>query len=129
MPCCTISSIGVLAVHFPGAQVYDPLVDHTESLQYDDEQGRRVFFDHCRMYNEVDVLIAFVPEASMGTAVEMWQAHQNGRAVITISPLANNWAVLFLSHAVYADMTQFEAALTSGEVARRVNAILEAGDR
>ncbi len=119
----------LLAVHFPGADVYDPLADHSESLEYDQQQGRRVFFDHCRMCREIDVLIAFLPEASMGTAIEMWQAYQNGRAVITISPLAHNWAVLFLSHEVYADLTEFEAALASGRVARRVDEILGAGER
>ena len=47
----------------------------------------------------------------MGTAIEMWEAHQHGAAVITISPLKHNWAVKFLSHALYADEAQFEAAL------------------
>ena len=75
------------------------------------------------MCREVDVLLAFVPEASMGTAIEMWEAYQHGAAVITISPLEHNWAVKFLSHALYVDMPAFEAALENGEVADRIREV------
>ena len=64
------------------------------------------------------MLLAFVPEASMGTAIEMWEAHQHGAAVISVSPLKHNWAIKFLSHAVYASFKDFEAALENGEVER-----------
>jgi hypothetical protein len=115
----------LLARHLSGVAIYDPLADHTNSLKYDEDRGRKVFFHHNRLCREVDVVVAFVPEASMGTAIEMWEAHQAGRAVIAISPLAHNWAVRFLSHAVYADVDQFEAALARGEVARRIAEVLD----
>ncbi len=70
------------------------------------------------MCREIDVLLAFVPEASMGTAIEMWEAYQHGAAVITVSPLKHNWAVKFLSHAIYDDLGEFEAAVESGAMAR-----------
>lgn len=110
----------LLVDHIAGANVYDPLADHQNSLNYDDELGRRVFMHHNRLCAEVDVLLAFVPEASMGTAIEMWQAHQHGRVVIAVSPLKHNWTVKFLSHQLYADFEELEAAVTSGEFARRV---------
>ncbi len=110
----------LLEAHFPGADVYDPRADHVESIGYDDQRGRRVFFRHNEMCRQTDVLLAFVPEASMGTAIEMWEAYQHGAAVITISPMARNWAVKFLSHELYPDVEQFEAALTSGQLARRI---------
>jgi hypothetical protein len=113
----------VLEAALPGAAVYDPLANHGESLNYDDEQGRAVFFEHNFMCREVDLLVAFVPQASMGTAIEMWEAYQHGAAIITISPLRHNWAVKFLSHAVYDDVAAFEAALQSGEVARVIQQI------
>ncbi len=71
------------------------------------------------------MLVAFVPEASMGTAIEMWEAYQHRAAVITISPLKHNWAVKFLSHALYADLAAFELALQSGEIARRIDDVLK----
>ena len=110
----------LLALHFPQAEIYDPLSDHGDSLSYDATRGREVFFHHNRMCRDVDVVLAFVPEASMGTAIEMWEAHQHGRAVISISPMTHNWAVRFLSHQVYADLAALEAAIESGALAQRI---------
>jgi hypothetical protein len=112
----------LLTVHFPQAHIYDPLSDHSNSLDYDEERGRTVFFHHNRMCREVDVVLAFVPAASMGTAIEMWEAHQHGRTVITISPLVHNWAVKFLSDVVFPDVQAFEAALADGQIAKLVAA-------
>ena len=76
-----------IAAHFPDADIYDPLAQHPASFGYDQTTGREVFFGHNRMCREIDVLVAFVPSASMGTAIEMWEAYQHGAAVVTISPL------------------------------------------
>jgi hypothetical protein len=114
----------MLVEHIPGAEVYDPLADHTNSLEYDDHQGREVFFHHNQMSAEVDVLVAFVPEASMGTAIEMWQAYRSGRVVVTISPLVLNWTVRFLSHEIYASFEDFAAAVECGALARRLTELM-----
>ncbi len=113
----------LLATHFSEAEIYDPLADHANSLDYDDDLGRRVFLHHNQLCREVDVVLAFVPEASMGTAIEMWEAYCAGRTVVTISPLKHNWAVKFLSHALYADVEEFEAELKSGRLARRLDEV------
>jgi len=115
----------LIAAHFPGADVYDPRADHTDSINYDESTGREVFFEHNEMCREVDVLLAFVPEASMGTAIEMWEAYRHGAAVITISPMTLNWAVKFLSHELYADVGQFEQDVRNGRLARRIGEIVD----
>jgi len=115
---------GLLAEHFPDARVYDPLANHSGSIDYDDDTGRKVFFGHNRMCRDIDVLVAFVPQASMGTAIEMWEAYTHGAVVVTISPLAVNWAVRFLSHVIFEDVAQFESALVCGDLARRIADIL-----
>ncbi len=114
----------LLAAHFPGAEIYDPLADHADSLNYDDVRARDVFLYHNALCGQVDVVLAFVPEASMGTAIEMWEAYQHGRAVIAISPMKHNWAVKFLSHELYADLDEFEVALVTGQLAARLDEIL-----
>jgi hypothetical protein len=115
----------LVEAHFPEADVYDPRANHAGSLDYDEATGRSVFFGHNRMCREVDVLLAFVPEASMGTAIEMWEAYQHGAAVVTISPLQHNWAIKFLSHAIYANLNEFEAAVQQGEVADCIRMVRE----
>jgi len=114
----------LLEANFVDADVFDPHADHTGSLEYDDQLGKKVFFRHNRLCREVDVVIAFVPQASMGTAIEMWEAHEHGRAaVISISPLERNWAIRFCSHAVYPDLAAFEKAVLAGEVAERIEEV------
>lgn len=115
----------LLSRHLPEATVYDPLADHEQSLDYDADQGRAVFLHHNKMCGEVDVLIAFVPEASMGTAIEMWEAWRNGRVVIAISPLSHNWTVRYCSHVLYPDVEGLEADLASGELRRKIADHLE----
>jgi hypothetical protein len=110
----------LIARHLPEAKVYDPLADHAKSLEYGERKGRDVFFHHNLMCREVDVLLAFVPSASMGTAIEMWEAYQHGAAVVTISPLKLNWAVKFLSHILYADLEEFSTALEDGSLRRAI---------
>jgi hypothetical protein len=115
----------LISTHLPEADVYDPLADHPASVTYSDEDGRRVFYGHNRLCREVDVVIAFLPEASMGTAIEMWEAHEHGHGVVlTISPLDHNWAVRFCSHAIYLDLNAFEEALCSGEVQQIIERVL-----
>ena len=106
----------LLADYFPAADVYDPLADHEDSLQYDDAQGRAVFQHHNDMCRQVDVVIAFVPEASMGTAIEMWEAYQHGRIVVAVSPLVHNWVIRFCSHRVFPDFSALEAAFATGQL-------------
>ena len=108
-----------------GAEVYDPLAEHVDSLEYDDSRGKSVFFRHNRMCSEVDVVIAFVPEASMGTAIEMWEAYRHGRVVLAISPLVHNWTVKYCSHALYPDLETFEADLSAGKVASLIERLLD----
>ncbi len=109
--------IRLLAERFPQAEIHDPLALHSGSLAYDESRGREVFFGHNRLCGEVDVLVAFVPEASMGTAIEMWEAYRHGRCVVSISPLEHNWVIKFLSHVRYHDVAEFEAALADGGLA------------
>ena len=68
------------------ARVYCPVENHPESLGYDDAKASRVFFDHIEWSRRVDCLVAYLPEASMGTAVEMYAAREAGRAVVDHKP-------------------------------------------
>lgn len=107
--------VQLLERHFPTAEVYDPLADHRQSLGYDETRGREVFFAHNAMCAEADLLVAYLPTASMGTAIEMWEAFRHGALVVSISAMEHNWAVKFLSHLRYPDIEGFAVALAQGE--------------
>jgi len=110
----------VLAECLPDAEVYDPIDEHRNSLEYSFDKGRDVFLFHINKAAEADLLIAFIPQASMGTAIEMWEACNRGKLVIAISPMTGNWAVKFLSHRIFPTIEEFERFAQSGELAELV---------
>ena len=110
----------LLEANIPGVDVFDPFEGHSDSIHYTDEVGKKVFLRHNSLCREMDVILAFVPEASMGTAIEMWEGNQNGAVVVTVSPLNRNWAVRFLSDRIYATPEELEKDVRSGEFQRFV---------
>lgn len=111
----------ILDAGFPDAEVFCPFEGHPQSVSYSDERGRNVFTDLIERASQADVLVAYLPEASMGTAVEMWEAFQKGRLVVAISPLRKNWVVKFLTHKICADLAEFEELVVSGELRRLID--------
>ncbi|MFH1006444.1 MAG: hypothetical protein V1800_02925 [Candidatus Latescibacterota bacterium] len=107
----------MLRRHFPKAEVFCPVEHHPNSLDYAFDEGQRTFFDLMARAGEPDVLVAFLPEASMGTAIEMWEAFGKGRVVLAISPLRENWVVKFLADVVLDSMEELESFISSGELA------------
>lgn len=105
----------LLEANLDGAEVYDPFAEHHDSITYTDDVGKPVFLRHNYMCREMDVIVAFVPEASMGTAIEMWEGWQHGAVVIAVSPLTTNWAVRFLSHYIYPSLEALESDIRSGQ--------------
>lgn len=115
----------ILREHVPDAEVYCPIERHPNSLDYDDAHGREVFFGHIERAGASDVLIAFLPEASMGTALEMWEAYRRGCLILSVTPLQENWTVKFLSTRVFAGLDAFERFVTSGDLMRLIEAHAE----
>ena len=102
--------------HLPEAEIVDPWELFPDSPGYTDEQGKRVFISMCEAAADTDALVAYVPEASMGTAVEMWQAYRAGVPVYCISPLTANWVVRFLARRVFPNLEAFEAFVAQGRL-------------
>jgi hypothetical protein len=105
-----------LARHLPSAEVYCHYEAHPESVNYKHPEIIRTLFDGFRRAAECDLLVAYLPSASMGTAIEMYEAARSGAVVLTISPLAVNWVVLACSDKVFPDTAEFDKFLASGQV-------------
>lgn len=120
-----------LARHLPEAEVYCHYEAHPESVDYQRPEIVGTLFDGFRRAAECDLLVAYVPSASMGTAIEMYEAARNGAVVLTISPLAVNWVVLACSDKVFPGMADFDKFLAAGQLSelleRRRNAAPETG--
>ena len=96
-----------LRARAPDVDILDPWALYPDSPTYDFERGKQVYLSLNDAAAQADVLVAYVPQASMGTAIEMWQAFQAGARVYTISPLTENWVVKFLSDRVFATLDEF----------------------
>jgi len=102
--------------HAPHARVYCHYSVHPHSITYDLPKIKETLADGNRRAGECDVLIAFVPSASMGTAIEMHEAAKNGAVVLSITPLVANWVIRAYSDRIFPDMEAFEKFLASGEL-------------
>jgi nucleoside 2-deoxyribosyltransferase len=104
----------VVLQRFPGAEIVDPNEIHPEGVSYGDEQAKVTLLAMAGLASQADLVVAYVPRASMGTAIEMWQAYQAGIPLVTISPMGANWVVKFLSDAVLPDLEAFAAWSATG---------------
>lgn len=109
---CEIAQI--IRRYVPEAEVLDPLELHPDSVTYDPEQAKCTLLELAALAGRVDVLVAYVPSASMGTAIEMWHAYQGGARVYVISPMVDNWVVRSLSERVFPDMAAFVEFVAGG---------------
>ncbi|MBN1258100.1 MAG: hypothetical protein JXA52_10400 [Planctomycetes bacterium] len=87
--------LAALQETFPEADLYDPIAEYPDSLSFDDAKARSVFLDLMKRAAEADLLVAYVPSASMGTAIEIWEAYHAGKPVVVIGPLKLNWVIRF----------------------------------
>lgn len=113
-----------LQTHLANVEIVDPLQLHPNSVEYDEAAARRTLIDMAKAAGGSDAVVAFVPEASMGTALEMWAAYENGRPIFTISPLIHNWVVKCLSARIFADVESFCAFVAAGKFEARVRAVV-----
>jgi hypothetical protein len=104
------------AIHarHPEVEIVDPNELHPNGVDYGDEQARATLLHMFELAGQADLVVAYAPEASMGTAIEMWQAFQAGAPVVTISPMEANWVVRHLSSALLPDLDAFRAWVAGG---------------
>jgi hypothetical protein len=100
----------------PGSVVYDPVAHHPGSVAYSLERARATFYGHVELVAASKLLVAYLPEASMGTSIEMWEARRCDIPVVTISPMRENWVVKLLSTVLCRDLAAFEAWTRAGSL-------------
>jgi hypothetical protein len=108
----------ILRDHVPGVEVVDPIALHPDSVGYSPERAKQTLVELAEEASRASALVAYVPAASMGTAIEMWQAYRSDVPVYTISPLTSNWVVRSLSTRVFPDIAAFQAFVVDGGLSR-----------
>lgn len=102
---------------WPEAVVYDPLDGHLQSVDYDDQKGKETFSDSLAEIDNCDLMIAYLPVASLGTAIEIWQSYKRGVPVWTITGMKTNWVVRFCSERVFEDIESFADYMEKSQAA------------
>jgi len=108
----------IILSNYPEAEVVCPFELYPDSPYYGPKEGKRTFLDLIDRAKEADFLVAYLPEASMGTAIEMWQAYRAGAQILSISPMVENWVVKFLSDRAFATVEEFAEFMSSGGLER-----------
>lgn len=108
--------VAAITEHLGGAEIYCHYSNHPDSITYELPEIRRTFADGLAQASASDLLVAYVPSASMGTAIEMYEAARSGAVVLTISPLAANWVVRAYSDRVFPNVAAFAEFLATGEL-------------
>ncbi len=93
-----------------------PIELYPDALNFDKEQAKKAFEHLVKEASEADAIIAFLPTASNGTAIEIWEAARRGTPVFTISPMTENWVIKLYSRQVFPTMEAFAEFVRSGEL-------------
>ena len=91
----------------PDAEIYDPFSVFPDSVAFGDQRAKQTLFMMADEAADSDVVIAYLPEASMGTALEMVRAYDNGKIIISISELERNWFVRAVSTKLFFSLVDF----------------------
>ena len=89
------------------AQLY-PHGTPEREMWADDRELRDMFRDVVAAAAAADVVVSYLPTASMGSAVELHAAHAAGRVVLCVAPgsMRGNWVVRSYSERVFDDIEQ-----------------------
>jgi hypothetical protein len=104
----------MLKARHPAVEIVDPVALFPNSPEYADDRARQVLFDMAEEAARADVVVAYLSEASMGTALEMVRAYDAGTPVVSISPMTHNWFIRFLSRRVFSTLEAFADWVAEG---------------
>lgn len=102
----------ILNNHFDDVKIICPYEQNPASTEYDDATCKTTFLEILKQAVTADVLIAFIPEASMGTALEIWEAYNNGVEIWSVTPLVNNWVVKCFSNKLFGSIEELDNYLS-----------------
>src|SRR4051794_34060310 len=104
----------IFRTYLPDAETCCPIEMHPSGVDYDLDQQRDAFAELVETASQADLLVAYLPEASLGTAIELWEAYHHGRPVVVITPMRENWVINLLARAVFPTLDAFEQFVRAG---------------
>jgi hypothetical protein len=102
--------------HYPEIEVICPWELHPNSPDYGPDKAKETLLAMAELAGQCEIVVAFLPQASMGTALEMCRAYDGQCTILTISPLRSNWVVQSLSDRIFPTLEEFEAYVVGGRL-------------
>ncbi|MFP4355322.1 MAG: hypothetical protein ACLFUJ_09380 [Phycisphaerae bacterium] len=109
-----------IETHLSDAEIYCHYSAHPNSIEYGMDDIRRTFTQGVEAAAESDLVICYLPSASMGTAIEMYEAFRRGAIVLTVTPMQANWVVRCYSHRIFPSVVELADFLSGGGLAELV---------
>lgn len=100
----------------PEISMIDPWALNPDSVNYDADTARHTFITMTRKVKEADLMIAYIPKMSMGTAMEMWEAYNAGIYIVAVSPYVHHWAIRFTANEILPDLNTLLADIENGRL-------------
>lgn len=108
----------ILMKNLPNSHLFCPVENHPNSPSYDDKKSKAVFFKHIEILRQSHGMIVYLPEASLGCGIEMWESYQRKIVTVTVSPMITNWVVRLFSDKICETIDGFRDFVRSGEMGR-----------
>ncbi|MCP4580893.1 MAG: hypothetical protein GY839_04700 [candidate division Zixibacteria bacterium] len=106
---------------YPDIDIFDPVDNHEQSVGYDDQQAHTTFFGHLDIVHTCDLMIAYLPQASLGTAIEMKRAYDLKIPIVSISPMTTNWVIRLLTERNFETVEAFEKFIADNDIREMYN--------
>jgi hypothetical protein len=100
--------------HHPDVEIVDPNELHPDGVDYDDVRAKTTLLEMAELAGQADLVVAYAPRASMGTAIEIWEAFRAGIPVVTVSLMSANWVIKHLSSVLLPDLRAFRTWVADG---------------
>lgn len=106
----------ILSRRYPDIEIFDPVDNHQDSVVYTDERARATFFGHLKIIDTCDLMIAYLPQASLGTAIEMNRAYERDIPILSISPMTTNWVIRLFTENNFETVEAFEKFINDNDI-------------
>jgi hypothetical protein len=116
-----------LRARYPEVEILDPWALHPGAVGYTPEQAKQTLLEEIELAGICDVLIAYLPQASMGSALEIWAAYRAGAPIFIISQMTRNWVIQSLSTHVYSTLEDFLTFVEEGGLSKALDGRKRAG--
>lgn len=106
----------ILADKYRDVTISSPVEELDQDSLRKRDTAETAFFSQIEEALTSDLVVAYLPAASMGSAIEIWEAYKNSKPIVVISPLQENWTVRFLSTRSCPDLEAFGNMVARGEL-------------